>query len=69
MEVDLKARDAVISELEARISANQISESFSISNNNGDIPPEKDSALTIELEVMQQQLNTLHNISYDTYSL
>lgn len=60
MEVDLKARDAVISELEARISANQISESFSISNNNGDIPPEKDSALTIELEVMQQQLNTLH---------
>jgi chromosome segregation ATPase len=61
MEVDLRARDTVIRELESRITSSQTFNSFPISNSSHGNTTENNSPTSIEVEMMQQQLNTLQS--------
>ena len=57
MEVDLKARDTVINELEIRIASSQVSNINDSNNHSNEIS----NSLKIEVETMRQQLNTLQS--------
>jgi len=61
MDIDLRARDTVISELETRITFSQTANSLTNSNNSHSNTTEKNSPLSIEVEMMRQQLNTLQS--------
>ena len=57
MEVDLKARDSVINELEVRIASSQVSNIDNSLNHSNEIS----NSLKIEVETMRQQLNALQS--------
>ena len=61
MDIDLRARDTVISELETRITLSHTSNSFTSTNNSHSNTTETKSPLSIEVEMMRQQLNTLQS--------
>ena len=61
MEVDLHARGTVIAELETRIASTPIVDSPPITNNLHNNTIESSVPLGIEIEMLQQQLNTLQN--------
>ena len=61
MEIDLRARDTVISELETQITISQTSNSFPNPTDSQFNTTETKSSLSIEVEMMQQQLNALQS--------